>query len=296
MSIRVNRMSGSTGAEVVGADLVRADTATLDALRAAFLEHHVLAIRGQDLSPHQLLSFAAEFGEVFVHPYVPSLTGHPGVMEIYQMVPLTETWHADVTFSAAPPRTTVLHARELPPAGGDTMFANQHLAYERLSPGLRRVLDGLTAVHQGTSLAADAGLTESTVTATHPVVVAHPETGRPALYVNADYTRRFADMTDEESAPLLAYLYEAATRHEFAYRHRWLPGDVVMWDNRSVQHRGVNDYGSARRYLHRVTLEGSAPRPFSAAHTARSTDAADTNTADTTGGTDTAGTTVGARG
>lgn len=261
MSIRINRMSGSTGAEVVGADLTRPDAATLGALRTAFLEHHVLAIRGQDLSPDQLLAFAAQFGDVFVHPYVPSLPGHPGVMEIYQMVPLTETWHADVTFSAAPPRTTVLHARELPPAGGDTMFANQHLAYERLSSGLRALLDRLDAVHQGTSLAADAGLTESTVTATHPVVIAHPETGRPALFVNADYTRCFADMTDAESAPLLAFLYDVATRHEYVYRHRWLPGDVVMWDNRSVQHRGVNDHGSARRYLHRVTLEGTAPQP-----------------------------------
>jgi taurine dioxygenase len=179
-------------------------------------------------------------------------------MEIYQVHPITETWHADVTFSPHPPKITMLVARELPALGGDTTFANQHLAYDRLSDGLKATLATMRAVHYGTELAKDAGLGQEQVTHSHPVVIHHPETGRAALYVNGNYTRHFEGWTEDESRPLLAYLYAHCSSIDLTYRHRWDPGDLVMWDNRSVQHRVVGDHGTARRILHRVTIEGDA--------------------------------------
>lgn len=255
--IQVVRQSGSLGARVDGLDVADPlDDETFRRLQQAFLEHHVLVFRGQSITPDQQLEFARRWGEVFVHPYVPSLEGYPGVIEIYQMVKITETWHADVTFSERPPKITMLYALELPEAGGDTMFANQHLAYSELSAGMQELLRGLRAVHYGTERARDANLDPETMCTAHPVVVTHPESDLPALYVNGNYTRHFENMTEEESAPLLQFLFERACLPEYVYRHVWQAGDLVMWDNRSVQHRGVHDYGDARRYMHRVTLEG----------------------------------------
>jgi taurine dioxygenase len=149
----------------------------------------------------------------------------------------------------------MLLARELPAIGGDTMFANMHRAYDELSDGLRALIDDLRAVHYGTELATEQGVDAKAVTHSHPVAIRHPETGRRTLFVNANYVRHFDGWTAEESAPLLAFLESRAERYENQYRHVWQPGDLVMWDNRSVQHRVVADY-TGRRYLHRVTLEG----------------------------------------
>jgi len=201
------------------------------------------------------LAFAARWGKISHHPYVPSLEGYPGMMEIYQVTGITETWHADTTHVVAPPKITMLLARELPAIGGDTMFANMHRAYDELSDGLRAFIEDLRAVHYGTELAAEQGVDAKAVTHSHPVAIKHPETGRRTLFVNANYVRHFDGWTPEESAPLLAFLESRAERYENQYRHVWQPGDLVMWDNRSVQHRVVADY-SGRRYLHRVTLEG----------------------------------------
>lgn len=260
-TMRINRMAGSLGAEVVGVDLAQPlDDATFDALHAAFLEHLVLCIRGQEaLTSEQQLAFAARWGEIAIHPYVPSIEGYPGIMRIYDPNPVTQTWHADTTHMVAPPGIAILLARILPPVGGDTMFANTYLAYEQLSPGLRTVLDGLHAVHQGTALANDAGLERAAVTTTHPVVRVHPETGRRALYVNANYVSHFDGWTPEESAPLLEYLYATVHRPELTYRHRWQAGDMLMWDNRATQHAVVGDVGGAERVLHRVTISGGVP-------------------------------------
>lgn len=255
-TLEIARQEPAAGAIVTGVDLAAIDDETFTVLHAAFLEHHVLCFRGQDLRPEEQLAFAARWGTISHHPYVPSLEGHPGIMEIYQVTGITETWHADTTQVAKPPKITMLLARELPPIGGDTLFANMQLAYEGLSPGLRAVLDGLRAVHYGTELAAQAGVDREAVTHSHPVVITHPETGRRTLFVNADYVRHFDGWTPEESAPLLAYLEALAERPEYQYRHRWQVGDLVMWDNRAVQHRVVHDYGDARRYLHRITIEG----------------------------------------
>ncbi len=255
-TMQIERQEPAVGGIVSGLNVADLDDATFATVHAAFLEHHVLCFRGQDLTPDEQLAFAARWGTISHHPYVPSLEGHPGIMEIFQVTGITETWHADTTQVANPPKITMLLARELPEHGGDTVFANMHLAYAGLSDGLRSTVDALRAVHYGTELAAQSGVERSAVTHSHPVAINHPETGRKTLFVNDNYVRHFDGWTEAESRPLLEHLYSLAGMPEYQYRHRWQLGDLVMWDNRSVQHRVVHDYGDARRYLHRVTLEG----------------------------------------
>jgi taurine dioxygenase len=256
MAISIERVGACAGAVARDVDFDAIDDSAFDLLRKAFLDHHVLCIRGSDISPDQQLAFGRRWGNVLVHPYVPSIDGYPGIMQVYQRHTITETWHADVTFAPRPPKITMLVAQELPALGGDTAFANQHIAYEQLSEGLRATLDTLRAVHYGTELAQQAGLDAQQVTHSHPVVITHPETGRRALYVNGNYTRHFEGWTEAESRPLLDHLWTYCATIDFTYRHRWQPGDLLMWDNRSVQHRVIADHGAARRILNRVTIEG----------------------------------------
>jgi taurine dioxygenase len=261
VELKVERQAGALGAIVTGVDLSGpVDDDTFAAIKAAFLEHLVICIRGQAaMTPEDQLSFAARWGEISIHPYVPSIDGYPGIMRIYDPNPVTVTWHADTTHGARPPALTLLLARVLPPFGGDTMFANAELAYENLSPGLRSTLDGLRAVHHGTELATAAGLDEQAVTTVHPVVRTHPETGRRALFVNGNYTSHFEGWTPEESRPLLEYLYAQVGRPEYTYRHHWQVGDLIIWDNRCSQHAVVGDTAGAERTLHRVTIAGDLP-------------------------------------
>ena len=259
--MEVLRQAGAVGAYVRGVDLARpVDAPLFERLREALLEHHVICLRDQDVSPERQLEFAARWGRIFVHPYVPSIEGHPGIMEVHDPHPITTVWHSDTTHSKTPPRMSLLLARRVPAYGGDTMFANQHLAFEGLSPALRSVLEGLRAVHYGTEMAqTEKGLTPQEVTAVHPVVRQHPETGRRALFVNGDYTRHFEGMTEQESRPLLEFLYSRASRPEYTWRHRWRVGDLLLWDNASVQHAVVPDVAKGERSLHRVTIEGGVP-------------------------------------
>ena len=261
VELDVRRQAGALGALISGVDLSRPiGDDTFDAIRDAFHEHMVVCIRGQAaMTPEDQLAFAARWGEISIHPYVPSIDGYPGIMRIYDPNPVTVTWHADTTHAARPPALTLLLARVLPPYGGDTMFANAALAYDGLSAGLRSTLDGMRAVHQGTELAASAGLDQQSVTTTHPVVRTHPVTGRRALFVNGNYTSHFEGWTPDESAPLLAYLYAQIARPELTYRHRWEVGDLIIWDNRCTQHAVVGDTGGAERTLHRVTIAGDVP-------------------------------------
>ncbi len=262
MSIRAERQAGSLGAYIEGIDLSEPlDDASFKELHSLFLEHHVLCFRDQGhVTPDQQLAFAARWGPIFVHPYVPGVEGYPAIMEVVDAVPITITWHQDTTHSKTPPRMTILLARRVPPYGGDTMFANQHLAYEELSTGMKRLLEDLNAVHKGTELAyQEKGLSIPEVSALHPVVRRHPETGRAALFVNADYTRHLEDMTEDESRPLLEYLYAHASQARYTWRHHWRVGDLLMWDNPSVQHCVVADANKGERSLHRVLIEGVAP-------------------------------------
>jgi taurine dioxygenase len=259
-TLEITQQAGSLGAFALGVDLRQPPSdAIFETLHAAFLEHHVLVIRDQDITPAEQLAFAARFGTIFIHPYVPSIDGYPGIMQVTDPHPITVTWHSDTTHSKTPPMMSLLLARELPAVGGDTMFANQHIALENLTHAMQRMLSDLRAVHRGTELAAEAGVEPLAVEAIHPVVRTHPETGRKALFVNGNYTSHFEGMTKAESVPLLAFLYAQASRPEYTFRHRWRAGDLLLWDNRSVQHCVVPDVGKGERCLHRVTIEGDVP-------------------------------------
>ncbi len=254
-------MGGALGAEVVGLDTAReVDGDGFDAVRDALHQNGVICIRDQGaMTPEEQLAFAARWGPISIHPYVPSIEGHPGIMRIYDPNPITQTWHSDSTHMREPHAYTLLLARTLPEVGGDTMFASATKAFESLSSGLRSMLRSLSAVHEGTDRAADAGLDHDSVVAIHPVVITHPSTGAEALFVNDNYVTRIDGWTPEESRPLLEYLYSVVGRYENTYRHRWREGDLVVWDNRSTQHAVVGDVGGAERVLHRVTIAGSAP-------------------------------------
>ena len=259
--LRVRQLGTALGAELLGLDLAAGvDDETVAAIRAVFLEHQVICIRDQQaMTPDDQLAFAARWGEVAIHPYVPSIDGYPGIMRIYDPNPITQTWHADTTHATSPPALTLLLARTLPPVGGDTMFSSAYRVFESLSPGLQTMLEGLRAVHHGTELAAEAGLDREAVTTTHPVVRTHPETGRKAIFVNGNYVSNFEGWSEEDSAPLLQYLYDQVARPEHTYRHRWQEGDLIIWDNRCTQHAVIADTAGAERDLHRVTIAGDRP-------------------------------------
>lgn len=265
MPITSTPLSGSVGAEILGVDLANLEPAEFEAIHSAFLEHHVLVFRDQKLTGDQQIAFGRRFGELYVHPIIPHLPDHPEIIPITnhgKKRSLTEVWHSDVSFDATPPMASALLAVELPPFGGDTLFANQHKAYDQLSEGMKKMLAPLRAIHTGAGLATAAGKGESWREhgQSHPVVRTHPETGRPALYVNPGFTVAFEGMTLDESRPLLEYLHEIGHGPDVSYRHRWQMGDLVMWDNRSVQHYAVHDHGDAPRTMHRITIMGDAPR------------------------------------
>lgn len=275
-ALKVRRIAGALGAELTGVDLARDLDASLAAqLRALWLEHLVLFFRDQALTPGQFLAFARHFGEVIEYPFVKGLPEYPEIIPVvkleHERVNFGGVWHSDTAYLDIPPMASTLIARELPPAGGDTLFANMYLAYETLSAGMRAMLDRLIAVNS--SAKADVTKTREDrmksdaradakreYSAEHPVVRTHPETGRKALYVNIAHTVRFKDMTEEESAPLLAYLFNHQVRPEFTCRFAWRPGSIALWDNRCTQHNPVNDYHGYKRLMHRVTLAGDRPR------------------------------------
>jgi len=275
-SLEIQPIAGAIGAEIAGVDLAgEVDDETIAAIRRAWLDHLVIFFRRQELPPARLLAFARRFGEPIEYPFVKGIEGFAEVTPVvkleHERVNFGGLWHSDTAYLEIPPMGTMLIAREVPPYGGDTLFANMYLAYEALSAGMRQLLDGLVAVNS--SAKADVtktredrirdGAREDARTAyeaLHPVVRTHPETGRKALYVNGGHTVRFRDMTEEESAPLLGFLFAHQTRPEFTCRFRWELGSLAFWDNRCAQHNPINDYHGFRRAMHRVTLAGDRPR------------------------------------
>jgi len=269
------RRLGALGAEI-GAlgSLAKLGDAQVSALHSAWLEHLVIFLRDETLDPAQFLAFASRFGSPMAYPMLKGLPGLPMVTAVikkpHETVNFGGVWHSDTSYLREPPKATMLIARVVPPYGGDTMFANMHLAYEALSPGMKRMLEGLVAVNS--SALAEASQTREDrlrenanadraeeYSAEHPVVRTHPETGRKALYVNPAHTLRFKNMSVEESAPLLHYLFQHAIRPEFTCRFSWSPGSIALWDNRCTLHNPVNDYQGHERVMHRVTLKGDAP-------------------------------------
>lgn len=269
--MKVRRIAGALGAEILDVDLSARIPA--DEIRAALLEHHVIFFRDQALSPAQFMAFARSMGRPIEYPFVRGIAGFPEVIEVKKLEHERHNfggiWHSDTAYLEEPPMGSMLLAREVPPFGGDTLFASQYAAYEALSEGLRRLLEGLVAVNS--SAKSDVSRTREDrikeqggdsreLLAEHPVVRTHPETGRKALYVNVAHTARFRGMTDEESAPLLEYLFRHQVKPEFTCRFQWRVGSLAFWDNRCTQHNPVNDYHGFRRLMHRITLAGDRPR------------------------------------
>jgi len=274
MTITVSPIAGALGAEIGGVDLASdLSDDTVAEIRQAWLEHLVVFFRDQELTPAEFLAFARRIGEPVEYPFVKGMDDFPEIITVsklpHETVNFGGIWHSDTVYLERPPMGTLLVAREVPPYGGDTMFANMYAAYEALSPGLQRVLDGLRAVHS--SALADVSKTredrikdagfgdDREFCSEHPVVRTHPETGRKALYVNVAHTARFAGWTEEESKPLLRFLFEHAVRPEFTCRFQWRVGSIAMWDNRCAMHNPVNDYHGHTRTMHRITLAGDVP-------------------------------------
>jgi taurine dioxygenase len=277
MAIAVEPVSGAVGAEVRGVDLSAAlDEGTVAELRRAFLTHHVLFFRGQDLSPEAQMRFGRFFGQLDTHPFVEGMDAYPEVIEV-----ITEPddwfnfgggWHSDVTFLEEPDLGSILYAVDVPAFGGDTLFANQHAAYDALSDTMKKFLDGLVAKHSAGPQYAEGGYStlsksmktkaadEANHVVLHPLVRTHPETGRKALYVNRAFTVGIKGMRPDESDALLKFLFDDAVREPFTCRFRWAPGSVAMWDNRSVQHYALYDYRGHRRSMRRITIKGDRPR------------------------------------
>jgi taurine dioxygenase len=275
--IEVRLIAGACGAEIagvrIGDDL---DGTTIGEIRHALNEHGVVFFRDQEFDAEQHKAFARRFGEIFVHPNyrgmheddeIVMIRREPGDKHI-----VGEDWHTDTTMVVAPPMGAILYAIEVPPYGGDTCFAHQAAAYDALSAGMKRLLQGLRAIHtdrmvagpqagrnayRSTKVREDEAWRE-TVT-THPVVRTHPETGRKMLFVNAAYTVGFEGMTEAESWPLLDWLLEHGHRPEFTCRFRWENGSVAFWDNRTVKHLAVHDAGPFRRLMRRVQIAGDVP-------------------------------------
>lgn len=275
--IAVTPYGSALGAVVEGVDLSQdLDDEVIDEIRRALLDHLVIFFRDQQLTPEQQLAFSRRFGPLSLHDQVSGMEDYPEIIEV-RKEPEDErnfggAWHADVTYFEEPPLGSVLYAREVPDVGGDTLWANQYLAYETLSAGMRAMLDRLTMIHTPAKIyglysqdwSKDSSVkTSPNATAEyeveHPLVRTHPETGRKMLFVSGLFSPRFKDMTEEESAPLIDFLMKQATREEFTTRWRWRAGDVAFWDNRATLHYALNDYSGQRRVMHRVAIAGDRP-------------------------------------
>ncbi len=271
----VRPLAGAIGAEISGVDLAAPLSAVqIAAIRRIWLDHGVIFFRNQPLPPAQFQAFAERFGEVVEYPFVQGIEGHPLIIPVLKLPHEKHNfggiWHTDTAYLEAPPMATMLIAREVPPFGGDTLFASGAAAFEALSLAMQTMLVPLKGVN--TSAKADVTKTredrikdaptaqsKKELVAEHPVVRTHPETGRKSLYVNFGHTARFAGMTGEESKPLLDYLFAHQSKPEFTCRFSWQAGDIALWDNRCVLHNPVNDYHGHKRLMHRVTLKGARP-------------------------------------
>ena len=260
--LTVKRMSAPLGAVVDGIDVRTVDDGQWKMLNELFCKHHVLVFPGQDLTPADQMAFASRFGPLVRHPYS-GLDEYPEIIELTnrgKQRDVNQHWHSDMTYNTEPPKLTMLYSLETPTIGGDTAFANQILAYEDLSPGMRDLLDGLRALHTAEGLAGLYGADPKVAPrAEHPVVRTHDESGARALYVCRAFTRRFVNWTREESASVLDFLYRHSVRPEYQARHQWRPGDLVMWDNRCLLHFAVHDHADEPRKIHRVQVAGPAP-------------------------------------
>ena len=279
--MEVNPVNGGCGAEVRGVDLNALSDAEVSAVAEAHAAYGVVFFRDQRLTPDGQLAAARRFGAVNVNRFFAPVPEQPQVATVLKEPQHARNvgggWHTDHSYDQAPALGSMLYALEVPKRGGDTLFANMYSACEALSPGLRRTLEGMQAVHSSRHVFGRRGAyaasrdqrfgnaERATQDAVHPVIIRHPRSGRAALYVNPSFTVRFDGWTDEESRALLETLYRLATRPEHTFRFQWQVGSVAFWDNRATWHYALNDYPTERRLMHRVTVEGDELQAFAAA-------------------------------
>jgi len=276
MSLTVTPISSALGAQIEGIDLTQPlSVEQRDAIEQALLEHQVIFFKNQVITPEQQARFAANFGDLHIHPIYPNVPEQPEVLILDTAVTDVRdnaVWHTDVTFLPTPALGAVLSAKQLPAFGGDTLWASGIAAFEGLSKPLQVLLDGLTATHDFTksfplerfgSTPEDLARWEQTrknnPPLSHPVVRTHPVSGRKALFVNEGFTTKINALSELESEAILKLLFAHATRPEYTIRWRWQENDVAFWDNRVTQHYAVDDYRPNRRVMHRATILGDAP-------------------------------------
>ena len=273
--MKIKKISGALGAEITGVDLTQNLSVGLaDDIRAIFLEHNVIFIKNQPLTSLQFINFAKKMGTPVEYPFVKGFEDFPEIIEVkkleHEKINFGGVWHSDTTYLDCPPMGSMLLSKEIPPYGGDTLFACQYAAYEALSDTMQRLLNGL----QGLSSSAQADVSKTredriksdgmdsapkSFSCAHPVVRTHPETGRKALYVNVAHTSGIEGLTNAESSSLLSFLFEHQVKHEFTCRWTWESNCLAFWDNRCTQHNPVNDYHGFKRVMHRITLQGDKP-------------------------------------
>ncbi|MDH3759504.1 MAG: TauD/TfdA family dioxygenase [Gammaproteobacteria bacterium] len=277
-TIEVVPVSPALGAEISGVDIAAGiDEEQFAELRQAYVDYGVIFLRDQHITPDQHIEFARRWGDINVNRFFQAVATHPSIAEVRkeadQIANIGSSWHTDHSYDQVPAMGSILYAREVPSVGGDTLFASMYAAYDALSDGLKAMLSTMNALHSSRHAFGDGayvdtdmedlggrlGNTEAaTQDAIHPVIIRHPLSGRPALYVNGDFTVKFEGWSEEESKPLLDYLYAHASRNEFTCRFHWRQGSMAMWDNRATHHCALNDYHGERRLLHRVTIDGVA--------------------------------------
>jgi taurine dioxygenase len=283
-TIDATPLSPALGAEISGVDIARGiDDEQFDELRQAFVDYSVIFLRDQDISPDQHIAFAERWGKINVNRFFKAMDSHPVIAEVrkeaHQKTNIGSAWHTDHSYDQRPAMGSILYAREVPSVGGDTLFASQYAAYDALSDGLKRMLSTMKAVHssrqsfgESAYVGRDAeevggrlgNVDAATQDAVHPVIIKHPLSGRPALYVNGEFTVQFDGWTSEESQPLLEYLYAQARQNEFTCRFHWREGSIAIWDNRAAQHCALNDYSGQRRLMHRITIDGEDLQAYTA--------------------------------
>ena len=278
--ITIHPMSGNLGAEIEGVDLSQPmDEGLFERVHQAFLDHAVIVLRDQTLSRESQIGFAERFGELDIHPIAVGMEEHPEIIKVLkparERASFGTSWHSDNSFFERPSKASILYGVTLPPYGGDTIWASMEKAYEALSPGMKKIVDELTAVHSAKRAydpaATGAAKYEGNAAINykysdaiheeveHPVIRTHPETGRRSIYVNAMFTQRIVGLSQREGDAILRFLYEHATRPEFTCRLRWARGTVAMWDNRCTQHYALDDYEDFERLMYRASVAGDRP-------------------------------------
>ena len=273
-TINVKPLSGNIGAEIDGVNLKKITKEQFKEIKIVFGKYGVIFFRNQNLSPEEEIIFAELWGEININRFFTNLEGYPKIAlvskEPDQKKNIGGAWHTDHTYDLEPAMGSILFAHQVPKKGGDTLFSSMYAAYETLSDGLKDTLKNMYGRHSSRHVFGNSRAERNDDTvgriinsdkakqdAIHPVVITHPQTGKKALFVNPTFTLGFDGWSDEESKPLLNYLFSHATKPEFTCRFKWEEGSIAFWDNRSTWHLAVNDYHGQRRLMHRITINGT---------------------------------------